>query len=48
MALGGVQQGIAQVLLETLVLGEQDTRVIAVRRLAALGPKAKEAIHPLR
>ena len=48
MALGGVQQGIAQVLLETLTRGEQDTRVIAARRLAALGPSAKEAIPALR
>jgi HEAT repeat protein len=48
MALGGVQQGIASVLLEALTQGEQDTRVIAIRRLAALGPLAQEAIPTLR
>jgi acetyl esterase len=48
MALGGIQQGIAQVLLEALRQGEQDTRVIAARRLAALGPSAREAIPALR
>jgi acetyl esterase/lipase/HEAT repeat protein len=48
MALGGVQQSIAPVLLEALAQGEQDPRVIAVRRLAAVGPAAREAIPVLR
>jgi HEAT repeat protein len=48
MALGGVQQGIGPVLLEALTHGERDPRVIAMRRLAALGPAAKEAVPALR
>jgi HEAT repeat protein len=48
MALGGVQQGIAATLLEALAQGEHDERVIAIRRVAALGPAAKEAISALR
>jgi HEAT repeat protein len=48
MALGGVQQGIAQALLEALTQGERDTRAIAARRLAALGPSAGGAIPALR
>jgi HEAT repeat protein len=47
MALGGVQQGIAPALLEALARGEQDQRVLAIRRLAPLGPQAKEAIPVL-
>ena len=48
MALGGVQQGIAPTLLEAAARDDQDERVIAIRRLAALGPAAKEAIPALR
>ncbi len=47
MALGGVQQGIAPTLLEALAAGGQNERVIAIRRLAALGPAAREAIPTL-
>ena len=47
MALGGIQQSIAPVLLEVLAQGEQDMRVLAIRRLAALGPAAEEAIPAL-
>jgi HEAT repeat protein len=48
MALGGIQQGITPVLLESLARGEQDPRVLAARRLGALGPAAREAIPVLR
>jgi HEAT repeat protein len=48
MALGGVQQGIVPTLLEALAQGDQNERVIAIRRLAALGSAAKEAISALR
>ncbi|MFZ5829922.1 MAG: HEAT repeat domain-containing protein [Planctomycetota bacterium] len=48
MALGGVQQGIAPVLLEALGQGERDPRVHAVRRMAAIGPAAEGAIPALR
>ncbi len=48
MALGGVQAGITPALLESLAQGEQDARVLAARRLSALGPAAKEAVPALR
>ena len=48
MALGGVQQGIGPALLEALAQGERDPRVHAIRRLAAMGPAAEEAIPALR
>ena len=48
MALGGVQQGIGPTLLEALVQGEDDPRVLAARRLASLGPEAGAAVPALR
>jgi len=47
MALGGIQQGIAPVLLESLAVGERNERVIAIRRLGAVGPAASAAIPAL-
>ena len=48
MALGGVQQGIAPALLESLAQGEQDPRVRAIRRLAEIGREAQLAVPVLR
>jgi hypothetical protein len=48
MALGGVQQGIAQVLLECWAQADKDPRIQAVRALGALGAAAKESIPILR
>ena len=48
MALGGVQQGIAPTLLESVKECEKDPRVAAARNLGVLGPEAREAVPALR
>ena len=48
MALGGVQQRIAAVMQKALTDSEHDERILAIRRLAELGPAAKEAIPALQ
>ncbi|MDZ4850267.1 MAG: HEAT repeat domain-containing protein [Pirellulaceae bacterium] len=48
MALGGVQQGIAATLLESLAQSERDPRMLAIRSLGKLVPTAMQALPSLK
>jgi hypothetical protein len=47
MALGGIQQRIAPVLLASLTAADQDARVLAARKLGSMGAAAKAALPAL-
>jgi HEAT repeat protein len=48
LALGGVQQRIVPVLLESLRASEENPRLLAARNLSSLGPAAKGAVPAIR